>query len=82
MRALLRNNIFTNPGGWAEKTVGTIWRYRAMQLGTVALSIALFAMYLAVSRPLEWHQQVAVGVCIAVGTLVLPLCYLRALRHL
>ena len=82
MKALLRNNIFTNPGGWAKNAVGTPWSYRIIQAATVFSSIALFVMFTLVSRPLPWIQYLSFGIPIAAFTLVFPLCYLRALRCL
>jgi hypothetical protein len=82
MKALLRNNIFTNPGGWAQKVVGTPWSYRFTQAATIFFSIALFVLFMLVSRPLPWTKHLGVGFSIAVVTLVFPLCYLRALRCL
>lgn len=82
MKALLRNNIFTNPEGWAKKAVGAPWCYRLMQAVTVFASIGLFVLFTLVAGTLTLAQHLGIGISIAAFTLVFPLCYLRAMRCL
>ena len=82
MSSFLTNNIFTNPRGWAEKTIGSLLRYRLMQSLSVALGFCLagilFLIWEAEHYPLAVYFAVLVFLFVAV--VQLPLCYLRALR--
>ena len=78
----MKHDIFTNPKGWAQKTVGSSARYRFMQLMTVLFALCLSWIFLMVCRqaalPLFGYFSVLVFLLNAV--VLLPLCYLRALR--
>jgi hypothetical protein len=75
---MLRNNVFTNPIGWARALVRTRRRYRVVSTASAALGLSLIVLL---------HLR-GVGVWIAVGASILafigcvelPLYYLRALR--
>lgn len=79
----LRNSIFTNPEGWAEKCVGTRIRYRFMQACTLLLAILLFVVfYLILPDPVHWGFLAGLTLVLVVIVLEIPLCYLRAMRQL
>jgi hypothetical protein len=82
MHRFLRNNIFTNPKGWAQSAVGTPWRYRLMQSCTLVLGAGLACMLFVICREaqLAFFWYVSVLVFLAIATVQLPLFYLRALR--
>ena len=78
----MKNNIFSDPKGWASKAVGSSFRYRLMQSLTLLLGVLLAVMLYLIGRearlPLFGYFGVLVFLIIAV--VELPLCYLRALR--
>jgi hypothetical protein len=52
MKSLFKNNIFTNPVGWAEGPVGTKLRYRITKVFTFAYGMLLFIITFLLSfRP-------------------------------
>lgn len=86
MKAILRNNIFTNPQGWAEKWVGSSCRYRLAQSATVVFGVLLVLLVVMICKLSEralLHPRHYVGLSLLVFITVieLPLCYLRALRY-
>ena len=78
----MRNNIFTDPKGWAQMVVGSPIRYRLMQAMSVVLGACLAGMLSIIcweaDLPLVGYLSVLVFLVGAV--IVAPLCYLRALR--
>jgi hypothetical protein len=82
MKRPCANNIFTNPEGWAGKAVGALWRYRFMQGITLFGSVALFLIFIFVSKRRDCVDYVAVAVLISAFSIAFPLMYLRALRSL
>ena len=78
----MSNDIFSNPKGWARKAVGSQTRYRLMQALSLLLGVCLawifFLVYKEARLPLFGYLSVLVFLVIA--TVLLPLCYLRALR--
>ena len=78
----MKNNIFTDPKGWAAKAVGSPFRYRLMQSLTVALGVLLAIMLYLICREarLPLFGYFAVLVFLIIAVVELPLCYLRALR--
>jgi hypothetical protein len=82
MKALFKNNIVTNPKGWAEKAVGTLLLYRVMQTFTV-IAWSLYAVLLFM---ISNHERLPVILTISViatffaPMVFFPLCILRALR--
>ena len=78
----MKNNVLSNPRGWASKVVGSTLRYRLMQSFTLLQGLVLaFILYLICHEaqvPLFGYFSVLVFLVIAV--VELPLCYLRALR--
>jgi hypothetical protein len=82
MKRFLSNNIFTNPKGWAMKAVGSVLRYRLMQVLSLILGVCLAGIFFLICReaqlPLFGYLCVLVFLIIAV--VQLPLFYLRALR--
>ena len=82
IKRLCANDIFTNPEGWAGKAVGALWRYRFMQGMTTFGGVALFLIFVFVSKRRDYVDYLAVAVLISAFTIVFPLMYLRALRYL
>ncbi len=82
MKRFFKNDIFRNPEGWTYNCVGTLLRYRLSQIGTVGFGVALFEVYVLGSRDLPWSHYLWIAMLTALLTIQLPLCYLRALRHL
>jgi hypothetical protein len=78
----MKNNIYSDPKGWAAKAVGSALRYRLMQSVTLILGFVLaFIFYLLCNEarlPLLAYVGMLLGLLIAV--VELPLFYLRALR--
>jgi hypothetical protein len=81
VKPLFKNNVFTNPQGWAQKIVGATWRYRWMQLFTVILGLMLEMMITLVSKKTPWADCTGMLVFVFIAAIALPLCYLRALRY-
>jgi hypothetical protein len=80
---IFKNNIFTNPVGWAEAAVGTMLRYRAMQVLTILMGLAAFLLLrLLVPEGLPLIKKIGIGMIILPPIVILPLCYLRSMRHL
>jgi hypothetical protein len=78
---MFENNIFTNSVGWAKSAVGKNWQYLLMVVGQVflaSLSIVFYSI-MAVKFNVPVMGPVIV---IFFSALVLPLCYLKALRGL
>lgn len=78
----MKNDIFTNPKGWAEKAVGSVIRYRLTQSCTVILGVCLALMLFIICREvrLPLFRYLSVLLFLVIAVIVLPLCYLRALR--
>jgi hypothetical protein len=78
----MKNDIFSNPEGWAQKVVGSSLRYRCMQILSLVqggcLAEILFLLCKEAHLPLVVFVSALVFVVIA--AVQLPLCYLRALR--
>ena len=81
MKPLFKNNIFTNPGGWAQKVIDTPFRYRFMQASTVCLGIMLGIMIALISEKTPSADYIGVSGFLNIIVVMLPLCYLRALHH-
>ena len=81
MKPILKNNIFTNPQGWAQKGVGPMWRYRLMQLFTVLFGFMLGVMITLVSKKTSSVDYAGMLIFVFIAVIELPLCYLRALRY-
>lgn len=90
MRSILKNNIFTNPQGWAQnwgrRCVGSSIRYRLIQLATVFFAIETFALVVVVCKHAEKehlcpHDYASVGATLFLTVVLLPLCHLKALRY-
>lgn len=81
---IFKNNIFTNPKGWAENTVGSLFRYRFMQALSVILGVCLAGFLFLICR--EAGLQRFGGDCVlglmfvVIAAILIPLFYLRALR--
>jgi hypothetical protein len=84
MKRLFANNIFTDPEGWADKAVGSLWRYRFLQVFTLFGGVALFLIFVIVSRRRYYYYVNYFGVAMLVSAFCIgfPLMYLRALRAL
>ena len=82
MKNIFRNNIITNPIGWAIKIVGTNFRYRYIQVVTVIFPILVLFVAFIVPRHSFWEYGLTVGIVFFFIATALPLMYLRALRHL
>jgi hypothetical protein len=85
MKSIFKNNIFTDPQGWAQQAVGTPLRYRLSQtgsvvVGTFALVAIIFVSKISEMVHLSPSYYLAVGVPVFVITIELPLCCFRALR--
>lgn len=78
----MKNNIFSDPKGWAVKVVGSSLRYRFVQSFTLVLramlAVMLYLIWGETHLPLAGYFGALVFLVIAV--VELPLCYLRALR--
>ena len=86
MKSILKNNIFTNPHGWASNCIGTPFRYRLMQAITIVLGVFLIWMAVLLAKisersPLHPLSFIAFSIWVFIGVVALPLSYLRALRH-
>ncbi len=81
MKKLFANSLSKNPEGWAGKAVGAPWRYRFAQAITVFGGIALFLIFLVVSRRHSYGDYLGIGVLIFAFSVAFPLMYLKALRH-
>ncbi len=82
MKKIFKNNIFTNPEGWAGIVVGTNLRYRLVQIWTIFMGIVLFTLSCIVSNRRGLRIYLEVFVLIGVVAVEMPLLYLKALRHL
>ncbi len=82
MKRLFANNIFTDPEGWADKAVGALWRYRFLQVFTLFGGVALFLLFVLVSKRRDCVDYLGVAVLISAFSIAFPLMYLRALRAL
>lgn len=80
----MKNNVFTDPIGWATKAVGTSFRYRVMQLATVLFGLILAIMFYLVFREARLPIERSFGflIILVVAAIQFPLFYLRALRFL
>lgn len=76
----MTNNIFNNPIGWAENMFGTKPRYITYIFLTVLIGV--LAIFPSIVLPESGYKDVVSFVLIFVGAIVLPLCYLRALREM
>jgi hypothetical protein len=78
----MRNDIFSNPKGWAQKAVGSPARYRLMQALSLLLGICLAGILFLICREarLPLFAYFCALVFLLIATVQLPLCYLRALR--
>jgi hypothetical protein len=78
----MSNDIFSNPRGWAEKAVGSPLRYRLTQAVSVTmagcLGYTLFLLWREARLPLAVYF--AILAFVVIGIVLLPFCYLRALR--
>jgi len=72
----MAENLFKNPIGWAENTIGTKMRYISYILLTIWLGFAV--IFLILVLPDEY--DIAISGLVFFGAIVLPLCYLKALR--
>ncbi len=79
---LFKDTIIDNPKGWAKNTVGTVLGYRLMQLVTVMGAASLFVFFIIPYKNPSGGQLMAFSTQLFVFAILLPLCYLRALRHL
>jgi len=82
MKRLFANNILTDPEGWADKAVGALWRYRFLQVFTLFGGVALFLLFVIVSRRRYYVNYFGVAMLISAFCIAFPLMYLRALRAL
>ena len=91
MHKFYRNNIFTNPIGWAKSIVGKTWIYRLLQGSTICYGIIFFLIfYILLDNFIDssilprWFYMkiIILGYLIFLTVTIVPLCYLRALRHL
>ena len=82
MKRLYANDIFTNPEGWAGKAVGALWRYRFAQGLTLFGGVALFVLFVFVSKRRDCVDYFGIAVLISAFSIAFPLMYLRALRAL
>jgi hypothetical protein len=82
MKRTSTNNIFTNPERWAGKAVGTPWRYRFAQGLTIWGGVALFIIFVFVSKGRNYVDYFGIAVLISAFSIAFPLMYLRAMRAL
>jgi ABC-type transport system involved in Fe-S cluster assembly fused permease/ATPase subunit len=74
--------IFNYPINWAHRAVGTIKKYRFMQIMTVLLGILVFVLIFLMKKfkiPLDYFP---LHVILFVLIIVFPLFYLKAIRAL
>ena len=78
----MKNNILTDPKGWAQKVVGSPTRYRLMQALSLILGACLAGMLFLICREarLPLFGYFCVLLFLIIGVVQLPLFYLRALR--
>jgi len=81
---IFKNNIFTNPKGWAENLIGSSFRYRLMQALSVFLGVSLAGFIFPICRKAGGQAWEGGYVCLlallVIAAIQLPLFYLRALR--
>ena len=86
MYKIFQNNIFTNPIGWGKSAVGKAWSYRLLQGCTVFFGVILFLIFKIFSSDFDflalpsWLIYINVVALIFFPFVLVPLCYLRALR--
>ena len=81
MNALIKNNIVTNPKGWAGRAVGSPVRYRLLQSYSIIVGLCLAVIFALLSPShLPVGAYLSVFLLLLLAVVVLPLCYLRALR--
>jgi hypothetical protein len=78
----MKNDILTNPKGWAQKAVGSAVRYRLMQIVSLILGLCLAGILFVICKEaqLPLFGYLCVLVFLLIAAVQLPLCYLRALR--
>lgn len=82
MKRFWRNNIFTNPRGWAENCVGKRWAYRFIQAFFVfCWGCSLFLVHFTLHRArLPWISGLGLDLFFFNAMIGIPFCILRALR--
>lgn len=82
MKRFWRNNIFTNPRGWAENCVGKSWSYRLFQAFFVfCWCVSLFLVHFTLNRAhLPWMNGLGLDLFFFNAMIAIPFCILRALR--
>ncbi len=79
----MKNDILTNPKGWAQNAVGSPVRYRLMQIVSLILGLCLAGILFIICKEaqLPLFGYLCVLVFLLIAAVQLPLCYLRALRY-
>jgi len=77
---MFKNNIFSNPVGWAEKAVGTKIRFFYVMISTLVLgTLIILMLYLEMENFKTW---IIFSIMIIVATIVPSMIYLLGLRKL
>jgi hypothetical protein len=76
---MIKNNIFSNPIGWAEQAVGSR-RHYVLSIGMGLLQMLLLDFLVLILH--TWQEALALSVPIFILIAQMPLCYLRAIRAL
>jgi hypothetical protein len=81
MKEIFKNNVFTNPRGWAEKSVGTPFRYRFTQIGIVVVAILFYTMLVLKSESFKIDDYIWFGLMVFGCVEILLICFM-VIRHL
>lgn len=65
---------------WAERAVGTKFKYQLMQVSLVVSGISLLAIFYLLTPQLELILRMVIGALIFASTIQLPLLCLASLR--
>jgi uncharacterized membrane protein len=82
VKSILKDNIITNPIGWANSLVGTNLRYRVTQLCVIVFGILLACMIFISFPDHYWMIYIGPIAFTFIFAVELPILCLRAMRHL
>lgn len=81
IKEIFKNNVFTNPRGWAEKSVGTPARYWFTQVGVVVVGILFYVILVLKAESFKTGDYIWSGIMVFGCMEFLLICFMT-IRHL